>query len=29
MSEILHITDADFDKTVNSDTTVFVDFWAT
>lgn len=29
MSEILHITDDDFDKTVNSDTTVFVDFWAT
>ncbi len=29
MSDILHITDADFDQTVNSDKTVFVDFWAT
>ncbi|MDO5531531.1 thioredoxin [Sutterella sp.] len=29
MSEILHITDADFDKTVKSETPVFVDFWAT
>lgn len=28
MSEILHITDADFDQTVQSDVTVFVDFWA-
>lgn len=29
MSDILHITDADFDQTVQSDKTVFVDFWAT
>ena len=29
MREILHIPDAEFDNTVNSDTTVFVDFWAT
>ena len=28
MSEILHINDETFDQTVNSDTTVFVDFWA-
>lgn len=28
MSEILHITDADFDKVVAQDKTVFVDFWA-
>ncbi|WP_443743839.1 thioredoxin [Sutterella sp.] len=28
MSEILHITDADFDQTIQSDVTVFVDFWA-
>ena len=27
MSEILHINDETFDQTVNSDTTVFVDFW--
>ena len=29
MSEILHITDADFTEVVNSETPVFVDFWAT
>lgn len=29
MSEILHITDADFDEVVAQDKTVFVDFWAT
>ena len=29
MSEILHITDADFAEVVNSETPVFVDFWAT
>ena len=28
MSEILHINDETFDQTVDSDTTVFVDFWA-
>ena len=29
MNEILHITDADFTEVVNSETPVFVDFWAT
>ncbi len=28
MSEILHITDADFDAVIAGDKTVFVDFWA-
>lgn len=28
MSEILHITDTDFAEVVNSETPVFVDFWA-
>lgn len=28
MSDILHITDTDFDEAVKQDKTVFVDFWA-